>query len=237
MFLHKAGALSAVLSAINQCDQFLDHRRQRVELAGDNQHGLAPVATQQLVRRNESTPVTITEDPRGSMATAIALPILFAAVLFILIAVACILPRLSPPSTPETREERRKRRLNSLDESVKAQMFKDWWSKEALEHPEGTLTPHPVCVICLDTIDDQAPIRGLHCLHVFHQACLDDWFARWNEFCPLCHRPILPSQAVTAKDKKGRAADAIPPPEAIVERERERQQRQNMGALRIALMV
>ncbi|KAF2713550.1 hypothetical protein K504DRAFT_498357 [Pleomassaria siparia CBS 279.74] len=46
-------------------------------------------------------------------------------------------------------------------------------------------------VICLDEFEDAAQIRGLGCLHVFHQECLDDWFGRWNEYCPLCHRPII----------------------------------------------
>lgn len=49
-----------------------------------------------------------------------------------------------------------------------------------------------VSVICLDEVEDTAQIRPLGCRHVFHQACLDDWFARWNEYCPLCHRPIVP---------------------------------------------
>lgn len=46
-------------------------------------------------------------------------------------------------------------------------------------------------MICLDTIDAEAEIRVLRCSHIFHQRCLDEWFVRWNQYCPLCHRPIL----------------------------------------------
>lgn len=63
-------------------------------------------------------------------------------------------------------------------------------------------------VICLEEFDDAAQIRGLGCHHVFHQECLDDWFGRWNEYCPLCHRPIIPG---TRPSKKERNANEPPP--------------------------
>ncbi|KAF2735772.1 hypothetical protein EJ04DRAFT_434454 [Polyplosphaeria fusca] len=88
---------------------------------------------------------------------------------------------------------------------VKAQQFVDWAKKQRLEHPGAPLPPelsHPLCVICLEEIEDAAQIRGLGCFHVFHQECLDDWFSRWNEYCPLCHRPIV--QNVKQIKKKSR---------------------------------
>ncbi|ORY16530.1 hypothetical protein BCR34DRAFT_446449, partial [Clohesyomyces aquaticus] len=80
---------------------------------------------------------------------------------------------------------------------VKAQHYLDWATKQRSEHPDAPVSMNPLCVICLDEIEDAAQIRGLGCLHVFHQECLDDWFGRWNEYCPLCHRPII--QAIKAK--------------------------------------
>ncbi len=40
--------------------------------------------------------------------------------------------------------------------------------------------------ICLDVIQPEDTIRELRCQHVFHQACLDTWFNRRHDDCPLC---------------------------------------------------
>jgi len=129
----------------------------------------------------------------ASTAIAIVLPSLFAIVLVILIVIALLLPRLNPAETASTKEERRKKRMARLDKNVKAQHFLDWASKQSAEHPDLSIVRSPLCVICLEEIEDAAQIRALDCLHVFHQNCLDDWFSRWNEYCPLCHRPIIQS--------------------------------------------
>ncbi|KAF2493850.1 hypothetical protein BU16DRAFT_421668, partial [Lophium mytilinum] len=76
---------------------------------------------------------------------------------------------------------------------LKPQHFLDWANTQHTEHPDVTIAQHPLCVICLEEIEDAANIRGLGCLHPFHQECLDDWYSRWNEYCPLCHRPIIQS--------------------------------------------
>lgn len=62
-------------------------------------------------------------------------------------------------------------------------------------------------VICLDEIEDAAQIRGLGCLHLFHQECLDDWFGRFNEYCPLCHRPII--QGTKGARTNGQSAPSV----------------------------
>lgn len=67
-------------------------------------------------------------------------------------------------------------------------------------------------VICLEEIGSADQIRGLECLHIFHRQCLDDWFSRSNEYCPLCHRRIVHSE----KDRQSLASEpeefAPPPP-------------------------
>ncbi|KAH7138572.1 hypothetical protein B0J11DRAFT_19796 [Dendryphion nanum] len=128
---------------------------------------------------------------QGSIAIAIILPSVFAIILVALIAIAIILPRYSGIRNPESKEDRMKKRIAALDDKVKAQHFEEWAKKHRVEQGEACSTKNPLCVICLDEIEDAAQIRGLGCLHVFHQECLDDWFARWNEYCPLCHRPIV----------------------------------------------
>ncbi|KAF2277871.1 uncharacterized protein EI97DRAFT_431952 [Westerdykella ornata] len=122
-------------------------------------------------------------------AIAIVLPSIFAIVLFMILAVTYLLPRMSARETQTAKEERKKKRMDRLDESIKAQSYAEWTKRRKPD--DGAATLHPVCVICLEEVDESARIRPLRCLHVFHQACLDDWFARWNEYCPLCHAPIL----------------------------------------------
>ncbi|EOD52118.1 putative ring finger domain protein [Neofusicoccum parvum UCRNP2] len=132
----------------------------------------------------------------SSAAVTIVLPTLFAIILVILIATtAILLPRFAKANASAKDEIRKKRMLN-LEKACKSQIFKEWCTKHETDHPEYK-SEHPVCVICLDEIEDKAHIRGLGCLHVFHQSCLDDWFDRFNEYCPLCHRPILPSACGT----------------------------------------
>lgn len=146
----------------------------------------------------------------NSKAIAIVLPALFAVVLVILIAIAFLLPRFNV-ETEEAREKRRRKRLEKLDKSVKAVGFEDWVKRQRDEHPERwCVGMNPLCVICLDEIEDAANIRGLGCLHVFHQHCLDDWFARCNEFCPLCHRPIIQSMKERRMSWRDREPDPLP---------------------------
>jgi hypothetical protein len=59
----------------------------------------------------------------------------------------------------------------------------------------------------LDEVEDASKIRGLNCLHVFHQQCLDDWFSRWNEYCPLCHRPIIASAKAKTQPDSSRPGE------------------------------
>ncbi|KAF2268252.1 hypothetical protein CC78DRAFT_18566 [Lojkania enalia] len=155
------------------------------------------------------TDYTISGEKDDSLTIAIILPCLFAIILVILMAVAFLLPKLTEESA-ETKENRRKKRLAALDNTIKAQHYVDWASKQRKEHPEFPVSMHPLCVICLDEIEDASQIRGLGCLHVFHQACLDDWFGRYNEYCPLCHRPIVGGKQLKKKTRASSDSDTPP---------------------------
>ncbi|PSN67224.1 hypothetical protein BS50DRAFT_634626 [Corynespora cassiicola Philippines] len=152
------------------------------------------------------------EKREGGIAIAIVLPSLFAIVIIILVAMrrysAFLLPRLSEENAEE-KEARKQRRLARLDSSVKSQHYVEWAAKQSREHPGTAFTINPLCVICLEEFDDAASIRGLGCLHVFHQKCLDDWFGRWNEYCPLCHRPII--QGMSSPKKRRESSEENPP--------------------------
>jgi E3 ubiquitin-protein ligase RHA2 len=64
--------------------------------------------------------------------------------------------------------------------------------------------------ICLDDFADDAQVRGLRCSHAFHSHCLDEWFTKYNEYCPLCHGPIIPGSRATRK-KAGDVGEATIP--------------------------
>ncbi|KIW21326.1 hypothetical protein PV08_01906 [Exophiala spinifera] len=46
--------------------------------------------------------------------------------------------------------------------------------------------PGDACAICIDTIEDDDDIRGLHCGHAFHASCVDPWLTSRRACCPLC---------------------------------------------------
>jgi hypothetical protein len=64
-------------------------------------------------------------------------------------------------------------------------------------------------VVCLDKIEPKDWIRGLGCGHVYHKDCLDGWWERLHDFCPLCHRPIAPYKSKVEERKLHDAEDAI----------------------------
>jgi len=41
-------------------------------------------------------------------------------------------------------------------------------------------------VICLDQLMPKSPVRCLPCRHVFHSACIDQWFLKGHFTCPIC---------------------------------------------------
>jgi Ring finger domain len=136
---------------------------------------------------------------------------------------AFMMPRFASIDTPETKEERRKKRIERLNAVLGSIMFRDWRTKEITEHPEAVVSVEPLwcvlvllvptragtdyigmySVICLETIQEKELVRGLMCHHVFHQLCLDGWYSRSHEYCPLCHRPILPPTARAGQHTDG----------------------------------
>ncbi|KAK7520421.1 hypothetical protein IWZ03DRAFT_358492 [Phyllosticta citriasiana] len=139
----------------------------------------------------------------ASSVVTILLPALFAVILLVLIiTTAFFLPRLIKRNGACQRSDGQKRRMMNLERACKTQAFKAWCAKHEEAHPEYKSEIIMTCVICLEQIEDKEKVRALDCNHVFHQNCLDDWYCRWNEFCPLCHRPILPHHVSSKKSAK-----------------------------------
>ena len=65
------------------------------------------------------------------------------------------------------------------------------------------------CPICIDDYEDGQKLRLLPCNHVFHKACVDEWFARSTR-CPMCKHPCSHQQG--AGSGGGGAAAVVPPP-------------------------
>lgn len=45
--------------------------------------------------------------------------------------------------------------------------------------------------ICLEVIVDLDDVPRLKCKHVFHESCLDNWFQRHHNNCPLCKATFI----------------------------------------------
>ncbi|KAF1974163.1 hypothetical protein BU23DRAFT_532157 [Bimuria novae-zelandiae CBS 107.79] len=131
-----------------------------------------------------------TDPSGGQRGILIAVPFAFAAILVLIVIVTWVIPSCTKGKT-QSDEQRQSARLEKLENAVKSELFMDWAKKAREKHPEGQYDKL-LCVICLDELEDASQIRGLGCNHIFHQSCLDDWFGRYNEYCPLCHRPIIP---------------------------------------------
>lgn len=64
--------------------------------------------------------------------------------------------------------------------------------------------------ICLDDFADDSQVRGLECAHAFHSHCLDEWYTKYNEYCPLCHGPIIPGARLPKKKAREVGEPTIP---------------------------
>ena len=68
--------------------------------------------------------------------------------------------------------------------------------------------PGDAGAICIDTIEDEDDVRGLHCGHAFHASCVDPWLTSRRACCPLCkadyYVPKPRSEAQDAEDQRRR---------------------------------
>ncbi|KDO22681.1 hypothetical protein SPRG_10995 [Saprolegnia parasitica CBS 223.65] len=48
------------------------------------------------------------------------------------------------------------------------------------------------CAICLDEFGPCHQIKPLPCTHIYHRSCIDKWFEKGSNACPLCKRPAFP---------------------------------------------
>lgn len=162
---------------------------------------------------NQAEAEASTGPKSSTIVIAIIVPSVLIVVLLTLIVInrrrGFLLPRLVRDGDALMKEERSRMRRDELESSIKSQHFYDWLATQKETNPESLHTTDPVCAICLDDFADDAQIRGLHCSHAFHSHCLDEWYTRYNEYCPLCHRPIIPGPRPSRRRGRQRP-DPIP---------------------------
>jgi hypothetical protein len=47
------------------------------------------------------------------------------------------------------------------------------------------------CPICLESLNKGEYEKVLECKHAFHKKCIDRWFKKDNDFCPMCRLKII----------------------------------------------
>jgi hypothetical protein len=47
------------------------------------------------------------------------------------------------------------------------------------------------CCICLDKLNVGEFQKTLQCKHTFHKKCIDRWFKKDNDFCPMCRLKVI----------------------------------------------
>ncbi|KAF1944705.1 hypothetical protein EJ02DRAFT_340412 [Clathrospora elynae] len=154
----------------------------------------------------ETEPLTATKS--STIVVAIIVPSVLIIMFLALIIICFIMPYLGREEAVK-KEERLKTRQDELEHYIKLQHFYDWLESQKEKNPGSLRTSDSLCAICLDEFADDAQVRGLRCSHAFHSHCLDEWFTRYNEYCPLCHRPIIPGSRAARRRARERT-DPIP---------------------------
>ncbi|GFF53736.1 hypothetical protein IFM53868_08415 [Aspergillus udagawae] len=105
-----------------------------------------------------------------------------------------IQPSIDYPYT-FTATQTREQRLEHLDEAAPVDSLQNWqasWYDE--ESPLLSKNDPIICAICLEEVLKTQSVRCLECRHVFHCWCLEKWFLRLHNTCPVCHETICPDE-------------------------------------------
>jgi len=114
-------------------------------------------------------------------------------------------------------------RKDQISREVESEPFSRWRAKqiEKLKNQAGFPTQvvwyvgaafvlkasPPICptwshkqrsTVCLNEFSEDDLVRGLHCAHVFHVDCLDEWYSRGHNQCPLCKSELCYSKDTAA---------------------------------------
>jgi hypothetical protein len=68
-----------------------------------------------------------------------------------------------------------------------------WYVRSILMY--STLISQTASIVCLNEFADDELVRNLDCVHAFHVDCLDEWYSRGHNQCPLCKSELCHSIA------------------------------------------
>ncbi|KAF5134666.1 E3 ubiquitin-protein ligase ZNRF3 [Metarhizium brunneum] len=132
----------------------------------------------------------------GSVAVGIVLGIL-AGIFVVLVLLSRLLCKNRGGGSPEDLEAGKRKRLASILKLDGVAPSRAYGNDQEKAEPE----PKPpascsfdnviVCAICLDVLKDDDMVRRLPCQHYFHSSCLDTWYLRQHNTCPLCKTPFF----------------------------------------------
>jgi len=74
------------------------------------------------------------------------------------------------------------------------------WEELYMPRLSNTLSKTSTCSICLSSISMDSKVRGLACGHIFHLACVAEWFMKDRTFelcCPLCRVPLRDQRSMS----------------------------------------
>jgi Ring finger domain len=122
------------------------------------------------------------------------------------------------PSSPRPKTDQSSH--NPPDSPVKPTMANDDDDDDHIQTAvpaEQLPDPGDACAICIDTIEDDDDVRGLHCGHAFHASCVDPWLTSRRACCPLCKadyyvpKPRLEGQE-SENGRRGTGGDGVQMP-------------------------
>ncbi|GFF52379.1 hypothetical protein IFM61606_06278 [Aspergillus udagawae] len=82
-------------------------------------------------------------------------------------------------------------KLNELEEAAPTEPFGSWLLSTQPADAPCLQYNSIACSICLDPVLEHHPIHALQCRHVFHDLCLERWFLRDHNSCPLCQSALV----------------------------------------------
>ena len=62
---------------------------------------------------------------------------------------------------------------------------------KSIKHKKVKESKDTECSICLDTIKVGEFEKNLECNHTFHKKCIDRWFKKDNDSCPMCRLKVI----------------------------------------------
>jgi hypothetical protein len=78
--------------------------------------------------------------------------------------------------------------IDSFMNTIKREQIKNLKCKRVKSHEVNV---DFVCAICIENFKTNEFYRQLTCKHCFHKKCIDRWFKREHNDCPMCRTKVI----------------------------------------------